>query len=269
MPAETVLVRTDAATVSRLWLESPNGLRAKATLRVPRRAGPRSVTALVIAGGFESGWKAAGRLDPGAGVALLSIDYPYAGRRSRIAPLELARRARELWRGTRAMPSLLSEAASYLARRPEVDPERILIVGASLGVPFALRAAAADSRFRGVALFYGSADLGDWVARNLKGVPAWARRPAGAAVAFLYRDYEPERLIGKVSPRPVLLVNAKGDPRISAEKARRLFEAAKDPREQVWLDGGHVQLSDEELVKRLLQIALGWTRRHGFVRPTQ
>lgn len=252
--------------ITRIWLRTAAGDSARATLRVPRGTPPRSACAVVIAGGFGSGWRAAERIDPGPGVVLLSVDYPFQGPRRGIPAVEFLRRALEFRRAVNAMDDLLLEGFEHATERPEVDSSRVLVVGASLGVPFALRAAAREHRFKGVALLYGSADLGDWVARNLRDVPRWARPIAGWIVAVSFRYYEPKRLVVHVSPRPLLLLNARGDQRVSEVKAQELFDAAGEPKEQIWVGGGHMRLSDAELVERLLGLTLDWARRHGFVK---
>ena len=254
--------------ITRTWLRTAAGDSARATVRIPRGTPSGSACAVVIAGGFGSGWLAAERIDPGPGVVLLSVDYPFEGPRRGIPAPEFLRRALEFRRALNAMDDLLLEGCRYAIERPEVDSSRVLVVGASLGVPFALRAAAREPRFKGVALLYGSADIGDWVARNLKDVPRWLRPLAGWLVAVAFRHYEPASLIRHVSPRPVLLLNARGDQRVSEEKAKELYEAAGEPKEQIWLDGGHMRLSNTELVTRLLGMTMRWARHHGFVRPT-
>src|SRR5688572_7026213 len=137
-PAETLIERTARARVSRLWFEGRGDLRTRATLRVPRGARPRSLACVVIAGGHEHGWTTAEYLDAGPGVAVLSIDYPYDGPRRSIPRDRIAEVIPKIWSATRDMGPLLREAGAYAARRPEIDSTRILIVGASLGVPFAL-----------------------------------------------------------------------------------------------------------------------------------
>jgi hypothetical protein len=261
---ESLLAETATSRIYQVTLRTPSGHPARAMLRVPREPGPAPICGVVLVGGFRNGWRAAEFLDPGPGFALLSVDYPYEGRRMRIPFRDFVSRAADLWRATREMSGLILQAGDYLARRPGVDSTRVAIAGGSLGVPFALHAAARSPRFRAVAVLYGSADLGDWVARNLRGVPRWAARLVGAVVAVLYRDYEPARLIPLVHPRPVLLVNGRGDPRISEAGAVRLFEAALEPREQVWLEGAHIQLENEALLRRLLDVTLAWLRRIGF-----
>src|SRR5512134_1186616 len=68
-PAETLVERTARANVTRLWFPRGDGVRARATLRVPRGARNRSLACVVIAGGHEHGWMTAEYLDAGPGVA--------------------------------------------------------------------------------------------------------------------------------------------------------------------------------------------------------
>ena len=265
-PAESLMERTARASVSRLWFVSESGVRTRATLRVPRHARPRSLACVVIAGGHLHGYVTAEYLDAGPGVAVLSLDYPYEGPRRSIPRDQLRHVVPRIWRATRDMAPLLRDAGAYAARCPEIDPKRILVVGASLGVPFALKAAAEDSTFAGVALLYGAADLGRWADANIRGVPDWTRPLLRGAIGVLFRDLEPSRLIPKISPRPVLLVNGRNDEMIPEALARRLFEAAREPKEQVWLDTRHMRPDDVDLTWRLMRIAFGWAERHRFVR---
>jgi dienelactone hydrolase len=215
---------------------------------------------VVIAGGHEHGYVTAEYLEAGPGVAVLSVDYPYEGPRRSIPRDQLRKVVPKIWRATRDMAPLLRDAGAYAARRPEIDPKRILVVGASLGVPFALKAAAEDSIFAGVALLYGAADLGRWADGNIRGIPDWTRPLLRGAIGIAFREFEPERLIPRVSPRPVLLVNGRNDEMIPEALARRLFEAARQPKEQVWLDTRHMHPNDVDLTWKLMRVAFDWAR---------
>ena len=264
-PAESLLERTSRATVSRLWFVVNDRTPTRAALRIPRGARPRSLACVIIAGGHEHGYQTAEYLDAGPGVAVLSVDYPYEGPRRSIPRDQIAKVVPKIWEATRDMTPLLRAVGAYAARRPEIDSTRILIVGASLGVPFVLKAAAEDARFAGVAVLYGAADLGAWAERNIKGIPNWTRPLVRGATRVVFHDLEPERLIPKVSPRPVLIVSGKQDEMIPEDLARRLFDAAKEPKEQIWLDTQHMHPSDTDLTWRLLGIAFDWAKRHRFV----
>jgi fermentation-respiration switch protein FrsA (DUF1100 family) len=263
-PRESLVAVTAASRLYRITFRSPSGHPAIATLRLPRDPTAGALWGAVIAGGFGGGWRSAAEIDPGPGVALLSVDYPYVGRRARIPARDIILRGPALWRATHEMSALLIQAGDYLARRGDVDSTRIAVVGASLGAPFALHAAARSQRFRAVAILYGQADLSDWVRRNLRGVPGWARPAIGGLAALLYRDYEPARLAPRISPRPLLLVNGRGDERVSEEGARALYGAARAPRQQVWLEGLHVGLGRERIMSRLFEVTARWFRSRAF-----
>jgi len=265
-PAESLVERTARTTITRLTFTSGSGIRTRATLRMPRRAPRGSLACVVIAGGHLHGWMTAEYLDAGPGVAVLSVDYPYDGPRRGIRRDQLTKVVPKIWRATRDMAPLLRDAGAYAAGRPEIDHRRILIVGASFGVPFVLKAAAEDSVFAGVALLYGAADLGGWADANIRGVPDWTRPLLRSSIGIVFREYEPARLIPRISPRPVLLVNGRKDEMIPEDLARRLFEAAQEPKEQIWLDTRHMHPGDVDLTWRLLRIAFDWARRHRFVR---
>ena len=264
-PVESLLERTSRARVSRLWFVVDD-LRTRAALRIPRGARPRSLACVIIAGGHEHGYMTAEYLDAGPGVAVLSVDYPYEGPRRSIPRDQIGKVVPKIWQATRDMTPLLRAAGTYAARRPEIDSTRILIVGASLGVPFALKAAAEDPRFAGVAVLYGAADLGAWAERNIKGIPEWTRPLVRGATRIVFHDLEPERLIPKISPRPVLIVSGRKDEMIPEDLAKRLFDAAKEPKEQVWLDTRHMHPDNTDLTWRLMRIAFDWAKRHRFVR---
>jgi hypothetical protein len=263
-PRESLVAVTAVSRLYRITFRSPSGHPAVATLRLPRDSTATGLPGAVVAGGFGGGWRSAAEIDPGPDVALLSVDYPYTGRRARIPARDIILRGPALWRATHEMSALLTRAGDYLARRGDVDSTRIAMVGASLGVPFALHAAARSQRFRAVAVLYGQADLSDWVGRNLRGVPGWARPIIGGIAALLYRDYEPARLAPRISPRPILLVNGRGDERVSEEGARALYRAAREPREQVWIEGLHVGLERGRILSRLSEVTARWFRTRAF-----
>ena len=69
----------------------------------------------------------------------------------------------------------------------------------------------------------------------------------------------PEKWIPRVSPRPVVMLNAEEDERIPRRSVDALWNAAKEPKQIVWLPGLHMQGNRpetlEQLVTRMLAIA--------------
>jgi alpha-beta hydrolase superfamily lysophospholipase len=126
----------------------------------------------------------------------------------------------------------------------------IVVYGASMGAAAAILAAAQDGRIRAVVADSGYARLSD-------AVNDWWRGSLGRGVAFLlipsrwigmaitrrspYR-VAPEEAIGKLSPRPVLIIHGTRDYLITPRHAERLYRAAGEPRKIWWAEGSeHVQ----------------------------
>jgi fermentation-respiration switch protein FrsA (DUF1100 family) len=169
---------------------------------------------------------------------VLAVEYP--GEIPEALELgELVRRFRRIRATARQMPALVRGAGHWLAGVQEVDPHRVALVGVSFGVPFAAPAGR-DPVFRGVALLYGGADLALLFRTHLPVDADWLRRPAARLLAALFRDLEPGRHVGRISPRPLLLINGIHDDWVPAESARRLRQAARPPVRQVWVDHGHL-----------------------------
>ena len=60
--------------------------------------------------------------------------------------------------------------------------------------------------------------------------------PIRQAMTYL----EPTQFIGHLAPRPLLMVNGRQDQIVPPESGQALFQAACEPKEIVWYDGGHI-----------------------------
>jgi pimeloyl-ACP methyl ester carboxylesterase len=100
----------------------------------------------------------------GWGYVALRIDFrgcgESGGERGRVIPMEEVADARS--------------ALSYMASRPEVDPERIALAGSSLGAGVAIHAAAVDPRVAAVLLENAVAN-GERTIRGMHGPESWER----------------------------------------------------------------------------------------------
>ena len=156
------------------------------------------------------------------GVAALAIDLPLHGARdgsvehlSLSNPLALVQKWRLAVREA-------NEAVEFLARRPGIDPHRIGIGGYSLGAYLAVMVAERNERVRAVALAAGG-DLPE-------------RTPFAALVRSIA---DPRAAVRTLAGRPFFMINGRFDRTIRPEQARALFEAANEPKELRWYDGGH------------------------------
>lgn len=161
-------------------------------------------------------------------------------------------------------------AVRYLkAHRPEAS-RQIVAVGASLGAAAMIAAVAEPTlggRIDALVVYATYADLGalakdvcdrrfpwplNYVARY--GAVPLASAHAGADL----QAFAPARLIGRVAPRPVLIVHGKGDEIIPFANARALFDAAGGPKELIALEGGHNDIiEDEPTARRVVEFLDG------------
>ena len=143
----------------------------------------------------------------------------------------------------------------------------VWLAGFSTGGSLALCAAGEDERVGGVAAFSAPADFDGWAsdpkrflehARTIGVVrdqrfppdmPAWSRE---------LHDIRPMALIGKVPPRPVLLVHGGNDDVVSVMDARALADAAEGQVELRVLSGAGSRLRHDP---RAIAVLLGWLDR--------
>lgn len=120
------------------------------------------------------------------------------------------------------------QALDHLQTRPDVDKDRIGLLGYSMGAMMGAILPAVDARVKGAVLCVG----GDPI-RPLLATAQGALRASAETIS-------PSNFIGHISPRPVFLINARGDRTIKPESAKRLQDAAGEPKTIVWVEGGHI-----------------------------
>jgi len=142
----------------------------------------------------------------------------------------------------------VAAALAFLTARPGTDVRRIGIFGFSLGGATAILAAAKTGKFAAVAADSAFTSLRDQAREAITGfyhLPSFPFVNLSVLGYELYfqtsvRNVAPESVIGKISPAPVLIIAGEGDEMIPAENGRKLFIAAKEPKE-LWVIpvGGH------------------------------
>jgi fermentation-respiration switch protein FrsA (DUF1100 family) len=237
----------------RLRLTGAHGAIATGRLLRPREAG--CYPGVVLQNGREEDSRVIDRLPIEFGdVVVVSLDYP-AAMPGTIRLRDALLRADSLRGAARAIPAIFSLGAAYLAQRGDVDSTRIALAATSFAVPFASIAAAVDGRFKNLALIYGAGDLPGVLAANLATRPRLLRRPLAMLAMRPFREFAPERFIGFVAPRPVVMVNGIDDPQMPAEAVRALYDAAQEPKTLIWLRTGHLMPGDSTLIRTLIDTA--------------
>ncbi|HEY3302322.1 MAG TPA: alpha/beta hydrolase [Candidatus Binatia bacterium] len=164
-----------------------------------------------------------------------------------------------------------ANAVTYMANRPDVDPERIALVGSSFGAAVAIYTGGADGRIAAVISSGGWGD-GERKFRRQHPTPeGWARftrmseegrrhrertgeslmvprfdivpiperlrqnMSAGSITEFpaetaqsMY-DFRADEMVGKIAPRPLLLLHSANDSVTPTEESIELFRRAKQP----------------------------------------
>jgi dienelactone hydrolase len=242
-------------------LTSDSGLEV--FLRVIRDAAHREpLPVLVVLGGHRTG-SAAIELFQNVGQevgerAVIALDYPYGGPqrvRGLVETVQAIPLIREAFLDT---PPAISLALDWLHEQPWVDTSRIVMVGASLGVPFAATAAARDERVSGLLLIHGAADNRLWLEANMPSrIDLRFLRPAMATLMH-WLAYGPvfrtEEHVAVVSPRPVLIIGAREDERAPPGQTEALFDAAREPKLLRWTAGRHLDPGRSDVLEAVLEV---------------
>jgi dienelactone hydrolase len=253
--------RRDSITAEHdVELRSSSGLRVHLAVRQPRDADSDDSTTkramFVILGGHARG-RAAGALIPDTrGAIFASLEYPYEGNHAPRGVRESLRQVPAIRRALYDTPPAVELALDHLLRRADVDSARVELVGASFGATFATIAAARDPRVSRLWLVHGGGSPYTMIARGLEDeIPIAALRASAAGLATLLASgprFAAEKWIGRVAPRPVIMLNAEDDERIPRESVDILWAATKEPRELVWLPGRHMGGNRPDVLARLV-----------------
>lgn len=136
----------------------------------------------------------------------------------------------------------IRRSIDVLQTRPEIDANRIGLLGISMGAILGTMTAATDERLKTAVLIVGG---GDWQTIERKSQERFARdrRKIGDLTpeeTAVMDDIDPKNFAAHISPRPLLMISGKRDTIIPPDSARILFEAAREPKKQIWVDSGHL-----------------------------
>lgn len=238
-----------------LVLTSTGGLEVELRIRRPDDGGETPRPAVVILGGHRTGRGAAELIPDTHGIVVVALSYP-----TRLTRIERPRDLLEVRRAILGTPAAVMLCADYLATRPFVDPARVELVGVSLGAPFVCVAGALDPRFVRVWSIHGGgapARLFEAaLQRELSITPV--RKLAARAITLLSHGttLAPEDWVARIAPRPFVMINAADDEAIPRACVDVLYAAAVEPKELVWISGGHIEKSDEAQIAALCELVL-------------
>ncbi|MEE9271342.1 MAG: prolyl oligopeptidase family serine peptidase [Candidatus Krumholzibacteria bacterium] len=237
---ETRIEQGPDHSLFQLRFANDSGIETQGYFRLPSE-GSGPYPALVILGGVRTGRKTLDYVGPTEGLALLALDYPYEGKKNNLSAWEFVTGLAAMRQAVINTVPAVMLGVDYLLDRDDIDSERIVLIGGSVGAFFAAAVAAADLRIDAVVLLFGGGDLRAIGEANLD-MPAIIARPAVWPLAVLVSPVEPLKYIDQIAPRPLLMLNGTDDPRIPERCSRLLHERAKDPKTIRWIPAGHVSV---------------------------
>jgi len=136
-------------------------------------------------------------------------------------------------------------ALGFLKARSEINTKRIGIYGFSMGGSTAILTAAKTGAFSAIVVDSAFTSLRDQARDAITGfyhLPAFpflSLSILGYELYFQTRvdNISPVSVISKISPAPILIIAGEGDRLIPAENGRKLYAAAREPKE-LWLIPG-------------------------------
>ena len=223
--------------------------RVRGRLWQPLEVGRRRPGVILLhwLGGNFTALELVGRHLAGKGIPTLMIYLPHYGPR-RSADPEL----REKLIGTditRTKKNLrqavldVRRAGDWMASRPGIDPDRVGIVGISLGAVIGSLVSGIDDRFGRSAFIIGGGDLAGILfeasketakIRDSLVAEGWTRESVTAEL----RDVEPLTFAKRIDRDKILMLNAESDKIIPKACTLKLYEAIGKPEIQ-WFPGGH------------------------------
>ncbi len=237
-------------------LTSTSGLEVSFAVKRPTGR-VRRLPVFVLIGGHRTGRKAVHLIRDAGATVIVALDYPFE-ENPRMKGFEAFKSLPQIRMALYDVPPAAMLVMDYLSTQPYVDPDRIELVGISLGAPLACIAGALDDRFSRVWAIEGGGDLYRLFQHNLSSkLPSkLTRTPAACIATLLVHSLAPEKWVHRIAPRPFIMVNAEMDERIPAPCSELLFSQAKEPKEMILISDTHVHPKRQEAVQNLVRLVL-------------
>jgi len=246
----------------KVTFDSVNDERVPALVCVPRAAEP-PLPCIILLHGLGQDKSLINDIHPKymkSGYAMICIDSQYRGERERPGKRFISFNMFET-RQTFAQTIVdARRAVDFLETRNDIDPDQIVLLGASMGGILGATAAAHEPRIQGALLLYAGGNLRRLLAESTIIYPrtTWWRSTLAGASGIILREVDPLRHIGRISPRPVLMINGSRDTVVPPRCAEELFAAAGEPKELIWHDSDHIGLDGIELVEICIDESIAW-----------
>jgi dipeptidyl aminopeptidase/acylaminoacyl peptidase len=167
----------------------------------------------------------------------------------------------------------LKSAIDFLHMLPDVDRSKIYLLGSSGGAAVSIYTAAHDKRVSAVATLACPAEF-DFMAGGFSAESLIARfREIGiikdpdfptSAKKWLegFKAVAPIEYVGKISPKPLLLVHGESDDVVPVEHVERLYAGAGQPKEMIIIPGAAHRLRQDE---RAIGAMISWLKKQAGI----
>ena len=247
------------SVLTELTLHSSSGLTVHLALREPHSPLATRPVLLMIAG-QEAGRDAVMMFPETHGIVVAALSYLYQGSRE-YSRLGVAVDLHKVQRAILDTPPATMLAIDYLLGHAGLQSDNLELVGVSFGAFLAATPAALDQRVRRVWLIHGAGNPALVIDRSLEGhIPIAPLRALVAeflaAVASAHH-LSPEKWVGRIAPRPVIVINGRNDDDLPAKAVSELHNALGRSSKVIWVDGGHIHPKRPETITRVIDIMLG------------
>ncbi len=133
-------------------------------------------------------------------------------------------------------------ALDYITARPDIDRNRLLVLGQSLGGANAIAAVASrpPGTVRAVASDSAFASYRGIVRDKIAAIPLLSFFRTPLSHILIGDRLSPENIVANIAPTPLVIIHGTDDPVVPYSHGQRLFALAREPK-QLWTitEGGH------------------------------
>lgn len=247
---------TATAELSEITLTSSSGLQAQVTVNRPRGIKTRRPL-VILMGGYKTGRHAAELIHDTHDIVIAAISYPYHGTEA-ADDLGFLRNVTSIRQALLDTPPVVLLTLDYLAAQDYVDPARIELAGVSFGAFLASVPGALDPRFERVWLIHGGGDpvavFDHFTVNKIRFRPLRWLLTRSFALLIQANYMKPERWVGRISPRPVIVVHARNDPSFPKQSIESLHRALRQPYEIIWLGEEHIGARSQDIIQQIADL---------------
>ncbi|MEM6901737.1 MAG: hypothetical protein AAF556_00680 [Pseudomonadota bacterium] len=251
------------------------------TVQRPDTDNTRRVPVILLLGGAPKGRQALAFMPPVAQNAVVSLDWPMPVPDDMPRGWDLLPAAPSLRGNILRAPGQVAAIYYWVRAQPWADPDRISLVGVSLGAlvapaaQFLIQEQTNQPPLAATLLAFGGAGIDQMVRHNpsLANTPLfkdnpWALDMLGWAAGRALYPVEPAHYLPRLTGQ-FMVVNASADTVIPASAVDQLTNLTPSPKDTLTIDGGHIGPDPEtpRILRTLTAVATGWLVGQGVVNP--